>query len=264
MQRIQLIVEYDGTGYAGWQRQQNAVSVQQRVEEALSRLTKAPVSVTGASRTDAGVHALGQSAHFDTDSRIPPDKYAYALNTLLPDDIRVRCSRAVPEDFHARFSAKGKEYLYQMHVSPHAPAICRNQRAHVIYPLDEALMCREAESLLGTHDFAAFAAAGSEAKTTVRSIWLAQVERRGEWIGLRVLGNGFLYNMVRIIAGTLIGVGAKKIAPGVFARAFETGSRLDLGVTAPARGLTLMRVFYRDEAQAGADGSFISACGEYR
>ena len=244
MRRIQLIVEYDGTNYAGWQRQENALAVQQVIEEKLRALTKAPVVIHGASRTDAGVHALGQSAHFDTACAIPADKFCFALNTMLPPDIRIRESRQVPETFHARFSTKGKRYRYLFHVHPHAGALNRLTHAHVIYPLDERLMQREALDLVGTHYFAAFAASGSVVKDTVRTIYRADVVREGTEIRLTVEGSGFLYNMVRIIAGTLIGVGSGKLAPGAFARAIETGSRLDLGVTAPAHGLTLMEVFY--------------------
>lgn len=244
MRRIQLIVEYDGTNYAGWQRQSNAMSVQQKVEDTLSKLTKEKIVIHGASRTDAGVHAMGQSAHFDTESRIPADKFSYALNTMLPPDIRIRESRQVPESFHARFSTKGKRYRYLFHVHPHASAIHRLTHAHVIYPLDVDLMHREAQALVGTHDFAAYAASGSVVKDTVRTIYRADVTRDGEEVKLVIEGKGFLYNMVRIIAGTLIGVGSGNIEPGAFARAIESGNRLDLGVTAPAHGLTLMEVFY--------------------
>ena len=244
MRRIQLIIEYDGTKYAGWQRQENALAVQQVVEEKLSRLTRERIVIHGASRTDAGVHAMGQSAHFDTESRIPGEKFSYALNTMLPPDVRIRDSREVPESFHARFSTKGKRYRYLFHAHPHASAIHRLTRAHVIYPLDVELMQREAQALVGTHDFAAYAASGSVVKDTVRTIYRADVTREGDEVKLIVEGNGFLYNMVRIIAGTLVGVGSGKLEPGAFAKAIETGNRLDLGVTAPAHGLTLIEVFY--------------------
>lgn len=247
MRRIQLVIEYDGTNYAGWQRQENALAVQQVIEDSLSKLTRERIVLHGASRTDAGVHALGQSAHFDTACPIPADKFSYALNTMLPPDIRIRASRQVPETFHARFSTKGKRYRYLFHVSPHAGALNRLTHAHVIYALDDARMAEEAQSLVGTHDFAAFAASGSVVKDTVRTIYRAEVTRDGEEIRLIVEGNGFLYNMVRIIAGTLVGVGSGKIEPGAFQRAIESGNRLDLGVTAPAHGLTLMEVFYAPE-----------------
>ena len=244
MRRIQLIVEYDGTNYAGWQRQANALAVQQVLEERLKKLTGEAIVLHGASRTDAGVHALGQSAHFDTESRIPGEKFNYALNALLPRDIRVRESRDVPSDFHARFSTKGKRYRYLFWDAPHAGALNRNTHAHSIYPLDDARMRAEARALIGRHDFAAFAASGSVVKDTVRTIWRADVDRDGHEVRLTVEGSGFLYNMVRIIAGTLRDIGSGKLAPGALARAIETGDRLDLGVTAPAHGLTLMEVFY--------------------
>lgn len=247
MRRIRLILEYDGAAYAGWQRQQNALSVQQVVEEKLSRLTGETVTVTGASRTDAGVHALGQNAHFDTESRIPADKFSFALNTLLPPDIRAVSSSEVSSAFHARFSAMGKEYRYLFYAAPHASALYRNLSAHVIYPLDVPLMRAEAETMLGRHDFAPFAASGSVVKDTVRTVDAVKVFENLPFVELRVHGNGFLYNMVRILAGTLIAVGTHKLEGGAIARALQSGSRLDLGVTAPPQGLTLMRVDYPEE-----------------
>lgn len=244
MRRIHLIVEYDGTAYAGWQRQANAMTVQEKLERAILKLTGEELCVSGASRTDAGVHALGQSAHFDTESRIPADKFSFALNTLLPPDIRVTRSEEVPLEFHARFSTRGKRYRYLFHAAPHAGALTRNTHAHVIYPLDVEKMQAEAQDLVGTHDFAAFAASGSVVKDTVRTIYRAEVTSSGSEICLIVEGSGFLYNMVRIIAGTLIGVGSGKLEPGAFRRAIASGDRLDLGITAPAHGLTLMEVFY--------------------
>lgn len=244
MRRIHLTVEYDGSEYAGWQRQSNAMTVQERLEEAVKKLTGECVCVSGASRTDAGVHALGQSAHFDTESRIPADKFSFALNTRLPPDIRVVNSEEVEPDFHARFSGRGKRYRYLIWASPHAGALNRRTHAHVIYPLDFKKMQAEAADLVGTHDFAAFAASGSVVKDTVRTIYRAELKRNGRELELTVEGNGFLYNMVRIIAGTLIGVGSGKLERGAFARAMLSLNRLDLGVTAPAHGLTLMEVFY--------------------
>lgn len=242
--RFVLVCEYDGTAYCGWQRQINGPSVQQALEETLARLTGEPVTVTGSSRTDAGVHALGLCAHFDSATRIPPDKLAFALNTMLPSDIRIRESGLAPEGFHARYSACGKVYRYMFFNSRHDCAIGRQYAAHVPLPLNERLMHEEAQALCGTHDFAAFAASGSVATSTVRTIYRAQVTRSGETVTLTVLGDGFLYNMVRIIAGTLMEVGTGKRAPGAIARAIATGDRLALGQTAPAKGLTLMRVLY--------------------
>ena len=247
MRRIRMIVEYDGTNYSGWQRQINAMSVQEKLENALRKLTREEaLTVTGASRTDAGVHAYSQNVHFDTECRIPADKFAFALNTMLPMDIRVRKSFRVRDDFHARFQAKRKQYRYLFYNSPHASALYRNQTAHVMYKLDEKLMNDEAQAMLGTHDFAPFAASGSEVKDTVRTIYSVSVQRSGDILEMLVEGNGFLYNMVRILAGTLIGVGTGKIERGAIVRALESGSRLDLGITAPAQGLTLMRIDYEN------------------
>ena len=242
--RYRMIVEYDGTAYCGWQRQINGPSVQQTLEEALSRLTGETVSVTGSSRTDAGVHAMGLCAHFDSATRIPAEKIAFALNTMLPEDIRIRESGPAPEGFHARYSAAGKVYRYRFYNSRHASAIGRQYAAHVPLVLDEGRMHEEAQALCGTHDFAAFAASGSVAKSTVRTIYRVQVARRGDEVELMILGDGFLYNMVRIIAGTLMEVGTGKRETGAIASAIETGDRLKLGQTAPAKGLALMRVLY--------------------
>lgn len=252
VRRVRLTVEYDGTNYSGWQRQENAMSVQQRLEEALSKLLQKKITVTGASRTDAGVHALGQTVHFDTDSGIPNEKFAYALNTMLPDDIRVRRSEGAANDFHARFHAHGKIYRYLIYNSHHASALGRNTHAHVMYPLDVEKMDCEAQAIVGTHDFAAFAASGSVAKDTVRTIYACRVVREGNEVALLVHGSGFLYNMVRILAGTLIQVGCGKLEEGAIERALDGKSRLSLGVTAPPQGLTLMRVFYPDDADTAA------------
>ena len=249
--RFKLIVEYDGTAYCGWQRQINGPSVQQELEEALSRLTHERVSVVGSSRTDAGVHAMGLCAHFDSATRIPAEKLAFALNTMLPADIRIRESSAAPEGFHARFASCGKVYTYTFFNARHANAMGRLYSAHVPVVMDAQRMHEEAQSLLGTHDFAAFAASGSVVKSTVRTIYRVKVERSGDYVTLTVLGNGFLYNMVRIIAGTLMEVGTGKREPGAIARAIETGDRLALGQTAPAQGLTLRQVLYLgDEEKA--------------
>ena len=249
--RFKLIVEYDGTAYCGWQRQLNGPSVQQELEEALSRLTHERVSVVGSSRTDAGVHAMGLCAHFDSATRIPAEKLAFALNTMLPADIRIRESSAAPEGFHARFASCGKVYTYTFFNARHANAMGRLYSAHVPVVMDAQRMHEEAQSLLGTHDFAAFAASGSVVKSTVRTIYRVKVERSGDYVTLTVLGNGFLYNMVRIIAGTLMEVGTGKREPGAIARAIETGDRLALGQTAPAQGLTLRQVLYLgDEEKA--------------
>ena len=250
MRRLLLTLSYDGTRYAGWQWQANAVAVQQRVEEALGALTGETVRVTGASRTDAGVHALGQRAHFDTRSRIPADKLPFALNTHLPPDIRALEAREVPPGFHARFDARGKRYTYRIHNAPHASALFRSLTFHVPQRLDVPLMQNCLQELTGTHDFAAFEASGGTAKTTVRTLYGAQLTRSGPTLWLSVSGDAFLYNMVRIIAGTLVDIGMGRVSRDAFRRAFASGDRLDLGVTAPPHGLELTRVFYEGESPA--------------
>ena len=248
MKRILLTVEYDGTNYAGWQRQINGLAVQQVLEETLQKATKERIVVTGASRTDAGVHALGQAVHFDTESRIPPEKYPFVLNTMLPRDIRVHTGREVPEGFHARFMTCGKRYTYRIVNSRHASAIRRNTHVHVPLPLDLAPMQEAAKQLLGTHDYAAFQAAGGTAKTTMRTITKAELVQLGDEIILTVEGDAFLYNMVRIIAGTLIEIGLGRRTVNAFSEAYETLDRLSLGVTAPPHGLELTKVYYPEAA----------------
>ena len=248
MKRILLTVEYDGTAYAGWQRQLNALAVQQVLEEALAAACGHPVTVTGSSRTDAGVHALDQRVHFDTGCSIPPDKYPFVLNNLLPPDIRVTTGREVPPDFHARFLTSGKTYTYRIINSRHGSALKRNTHWHIPVPLDPAPVLEALTALPGTHDFAAFQAAGGTARTTVRTVTEASLVTDGpEWV-LTVSGNAFLYNMVRIIAGTAAEIGLGKLSPDAFSRAFQTLDRLALGMTAPAHGLELTKVFYPEAA----------------
>ena len=232
LRRVMLTVSYDGTGYSGWQRQENAISIQQRLEEALLKALHVKTAVTGASRTDAGVHALCQAAHFDTNSSIPDEKFPFVLNNLLPYDIRVTGARPVPQDFHARFSCRGKTYTYRIH------------NAHVPVHLDEPAMDGAVKQVVGTHDFKAFAASGGSAKTTVRTITDAKVIRQGDMVTLTVSGNAFLYNMVRILTGTLIEIGQGSLPPNVLSQALETGNRLLLGPTAPPQGLELTNVEY--------------------
>ena len=248
MKRILLTVEYDGTNYAGWQRQLNGLAVQQVLEEALSQATHERIVVTGASRTDAGVHALGQAVHFDTESSIPPEKFPFVLNTMLPRDVRVLTGREVPADFHARFMTCGKQYTYRIINTRHGSAIRRNTHVHVPVALDLPPMQRAAQTLLGKHDFAAFQASGGTAKTTIRTIHKAEITQQGEEFILTVEGDAFLYNMVRIIAGTLIEIGHHRRGEDAFLRAYESLNRLDLGVTAPPHGLELTQVYYPDEA----------------
>ncbi len=242
--RVLLTIEYDGTDYVGWQRQRNGVSVQQVLEEALSNALGQETRVVGASRTDAGVHALGQRAHFDTSGAIPIDKYPLALNALLPSDVRVTQAVQVHDDFHARFDARGKAYTYRICNRRHAGALTARYSAHVPVPLDVELMQHAAARLVGRHDFRAFSAAGGSAKTFVRELQTVSVTRSGDMIVITVRGTAFLYNMVRIIAGTLVDIGKGKRPVDVVSEALVTGNRLVLGPTAPAHGLELTRVFY--------------------
>ena len=244
MKRILLTVEYDGTAYAGWQRQINGIAVQQVLEEKLSRACGEAIRVTGASRTDAGVHAAGQRVHFDTGCTIPPDRFPFVLNTILPGDIRVHEGREVPPDFHARFLSDGKRYTYRVINNRHGSAILRRTHVHVPVPLALSPMREAAQDLLGTHDFTAFQAAGGTAKTTWRTIRSVELRQEGDCFTFVIEGNAFLYNMVRIIAGTLIDIGHGKRGVDAFRRALETQDRLELGPTAPPHGLELTRVDY--------------------
>lgn len=248
MQRIRLTVEYDGTHYGGWQLQKNAPTVQGELERALSQLTGRSIRITGASRTDAGVHARGQVAHFDSPVNIPPEKFSYALNTHLPPDIRVQDSCAAPEGFHARFWTRGKRYTYTIYNAKHASALLHDRSWHVWQPLDLEKMNRAARDLLGTHDFSAFCAAGGSEKTRVRTLTRADVERKdGGRVVITVEGNAFLYNMVRIVAGTLAAVGAGDRSVDVVEKMLVSGDRTLGGPTAPPQGLVLEEIFYYDE-----------------
>lgn len=244
--RVLLTLEYEGTAYAGWQRQLNGPSVQEELERALLKAIGSSTGVTGASRTDAGVHALGQRAHFDTSSSIPDDKWPFVLNALLPRDIRVISSQQVSDALHARFSARGKTYEYRVFNRRQPSALRRAFTAFVPRPLDLFLMRSALPALLGTHDFSAFQAAGGSARTTRRTLNEASLHSQGDETVLRLSGDAFLYNMVRIIAGTLIYIGQGRLDPDAFSRAIRTGDRLLLGSTAPACGLTLVEVRYED------------------
>jgi tRNA pseudouridine38-40 synthase len=244
--RIRLVIQYDGTDYVGWQLQENGVSVQQRLNEAVLAITGETIRLHGSGRTDSGVHARAQVAHFDTDARMPADKFAVALNTHLPRDIRVLYSEEAPEDFHARFSAKQKTYRYTVQTGLHADVFTRNTALHVHTPLDFERMCRAAIDALGEHDFAAFMSAGSALERTIRTVSCSEWAQEGNYLYYDVAANGFLYNMVRILAGTMLEIGSGKLPQDAIARALESRDRADAGATAPPQGLTLMRVRYDD------------------
>lgn len=245
MRNIKVVLEYDGTNYAGWQRQKNALSIQQVMEEALCRLTGERVTVIGAGRTDSGVHARGQVANFITASSIPAERFGFALNSLLPPDIRVLESEEVPHEFHARYWAKAKQYRYSICARTHAPAIARNYYYHVPYALDVKAMNAAAQYIIGTHDFKAFQSAGSSVKNTVRTVYQACWTWEPPcYLYFDIRGNGFLYNMVRILVGTFIEIGRHRMQASDIRRILESGDRDEAGPTAPAHGLCLMKVYY--------------------
>lgn len=244
VRNLALVLEYDGTGYGGWQVQPNAPSIQGEVEAGLSTLLKHPVRVTASGRTDAGVHALAQVAHFETPSRIPLRGVFHGLNSLLPPAIAVRAVWEMPPGFDARRSAREKTYRYRLHVGPAPSAFARPYSWRVTAPLDLRGMAEAAARLEGTHDFAAFRAAGCAARTTVRTLRRVTLVPRGEFLDIEVVGNGFLRHMVRILAGTLVEVGRGRMTPADVEAALRQPDRDRAGPTAPARGLTLVEVRY--------------------
>ncbi len=244
--RIRLKVAYDGTEYVGFQSQTNGVAVQDVLNDALAGLFGEPVKTMGASRTDTGVHAEGNVVVFDRDTRIEPSKIAFALNSRLPRDIRVVCSDRVPDSFHPRFQNTVKTYEYRILNRAHEDPLTRRTEMHWYYPLDEGKMDRAAKYLIGEHDFRSFCASGFSSRTTVRTIYDAGCVRRGERIIFRITGNGFLYNMVRIIVGTLIEIGGGKIPPEKMEEILAAKDRGAAGPTAVARGLILMNIEYPD------------------
>jgi len=243
--RIKLTIEYDGTNYAGWQVQPNAVTIQEKIENALYQVTRSDIRIHGAGRTDAGVHALAQTAHFDTEARIPSENFAAALNTFLPDDIRIIESKQVPDDFHARYLAKGKVYRYTIYNRACASALLRDTTCYVRESLDTELMNEAALQFIGVHDFSAFCAVKSSVENKVRMILRAEVKADLPLITFTVAGNGFLYNMVRIMAGTLIDVGRGKISSTDVKAIIETKDRTRAPFTAPPQGLALKAVLYK-------------------
>lgn len=244
--RIRLIVAYDGTNYVGWQLQDNGVSVQQRLNEAALAITGEHIQLHGSGRTDSGVHARAQVAHFDTNVRMPADKFAIALNMRLPRDIRVLYSEEAPEEFHARFSAKNKTYCYTVQLGLHADVFARTTSLHVHTPINLERMQLAAKDALGEHDFSAFMSVGSKLTNTVRTITKSEWTQNGKFLTYEVSANGFLYNMVRILVGTMLEIGSGKLPQDAMARAIANGKRDDAGGTAPPHGLFLQRVQYDD------------------
>ena len=244
--RVRLIVAYDGTNYHGWQIQKNAITVEEILQQALCDLLQEPIELVGASRTDAGVHARGNVAVFDTHTRIPAEKIAIAVNQRLPEDIRVMQSEEVEEQFHPRYAESEKTYEYHISNVPIQLPTRRLYSYFVYLPLDVEKMQEAAKLFVGEHDFAGFCSAKTQVQTTVRTIYDCQVEKEGDEICIRVRGNGFLYNMVRIIAGTLVEVGLGRRKLSTVSQAIEKADRSLAGPTAPPEGLTLIKIEYQN------------------
>jgi len=248
MKRILLRVAYDGTNYCGWQLQKNGISIESVLNRELSLMLGEEILVIGASRTDSGVHALGNVAVFDTQTRIPPDKICYALNQKLPCDITVQMSQEVPQDFHPRHCECSKTYEYKILNRMFDLPTQRLYSYFVYHPLDIYAMQEGASYLTGEHDFKSFASTGGQAKTTVRTINSIEIEKSEDMVVIRINGNGFLYNMVRIIAGTLIQVGKHIYPPKHVQEILYAHDRTAAGPTAPARGLTLVEIQYQEDS----------------
>lgn len=259
--RYRAIISYFGARYVGWQRQLNGLSVQEVLEKALEKTFGVKTAATASGRTDAGVHAEGQVVHFDADTSIPADKIPFAVNTHLPDDVSMLCCEVASDDFNARFNAKRKTYCYKMYISKHRRPMLEPTHEHVIVPVNLEKIKEACKVIEGTHDFKCFEASGSVIKNTVRTVYSIEVstsplqsfcESEQENDGMlceselciSVTGNGFLYNMVRIIAGTLLYVGIGKLSVDDVKRILETGDRKLAGKTLSAKGLHLLSVVY--------------------
>jgi tRNA pseudouridine38-40 synthase len=243
---IRLLLEYDGTRYHGWQRQAEALTIQQTLEEALARLTRTKVTLIGSGRTDAGVHALGQVANFRANSVIPLKAFHDGLNSMLPPDIAVLKATEAAPDFHARKSATAKTYIYRILNRPNRSPLHRHYAWWLSRPLDLAAMAQAAAALLGTHDFTVFRASGSDNQNPVREI-LAAAWREGEggWLNFSITATGFLRGMVRSLVGTMVEVGRGKALPEKLAELLASGARHQAGPTAPPQGLYLAEVYYQ-------------------
>ena len=244
MRNIKLILCYDGTDFHGWQRQPGLRTVQQALEDALERLTGVRPNSTASSRTDAGVHALGQSVHFFTASGHSSETFVRALNALMPRDVRVLSAQEMPQSFHATLDAKSKRYRYVIDNARIASPFQLRSSWHIPHPLDDASMDRAARSLLGRHDFRSFETEWPNRTSSVRTIHDIAVERQAEIVTIEVEANGFLYNMVRSITGTLVLVGSGKRPEGWVPEVLAAESRMEAGPTAPPQGLFLIRVRY--------------------
>lgn len=240
MKRVMLTVAYDGTEYCGWQIQSNGNTIEAQLNQHLSALLNENIVVSGASRTDSGVHALCNLAIFDTEARIPADKISYALNQRLPEDIRIQKSEEVEQSFHPRFVKTKKTYEYRIYNNTFPNPVYR-QYSHFSYQTYHIDKMKEAAAyFIGEHDFKSFCAKGSQVETTVRTIYSCEVRKEDSMIVITVCGNGFLYNMVRIIAGTLMQAGDGTINPLDIMKILEKKDRAFAGPTAPAKGLMLV------------------------
>lgn len=244
MRRVKLTIAYDGTNYCGWQVQPNGITIEEVVNKALSKLTGENIVVIGASRTDSGVHAVGNVAVFDTKTTIPPERIAMAVNRILPEDIVVVKSEEVPSDFHPRYCDCEKTYEYHI-VNTRIPIPTKRLTNYFVsYELDIEKMREGASYLVGEHDFASFCNIKTDVESTVRTVKELEILKNGNEITIRISGNGFLYNMVRIIVGTLIRVGRGFYEPKQVKEILEAKNRKAAGVTAPPHGLMLMEIRY--------------------
>lgn len=242
--RIMLTISYDGTNYCGWQTQVNGKTVEEVLNKKLTKLLGEEIVIIGASRTDSGVHALANIAVFDTVTKIPPDKVCYALNQRLPDDIRIQSSKEVPLEFHPRHVKAIKTYQYKILNRHHDMPIGRLYEHFVYMPLDYKKMKKAAKYFVGRHDFASFCSAKGQAKTTVRTIKNITLKKEDDMINITISGNGFLYNMVRIMVGTLIQVGLGVYPPEQIIEILKAKDRDAAGPKAPAKGLTMVGIKY--------------------
>lgn len=244
MKNIKLTLEYDGTNYGGWQKQNNNKTIQEELEKAIRKATGEDIEVIGSSRTDAGVHARGMVANFNTNSSIPPERFREAVNRNLPDDIAIIKSEQVSDKFHARYDSKGKTYSYTIINRYEKVAMGRNYMYHVKEELDVEKMKKACEFFIGKHDFAAFKTNGSSVKTSVRTIKELYIEKNNDLIKVFVTADGFLYNMVRIIVGTLVEVGKGKIYPKDIENIIISKERSKAGPCVQPNGLVLEKVYY--------------------
>lgn len=247
MKRVKMVLAYDGTNYCGWQLQPNGITIEEVLNQALSELLREPVAVIGASRTDSGVHAEGNVAVFDTENRMPAEKICFALNQRLPEDIRILKSEEIPLFWHPRKQNCVKTYEYRILNRKIAMPTLRLYSHFCYFPLDLERMRQGAAYLVGEHDFKSFCTVRGQAEETVRTIYCLDVEKNGDMITLRISGSGFLYNMVRIIAGTLMKVGMGVYPPTHVKEILEARDRQAAGPTAPAKGLTLISMEYEKE-----------------